>query len=282
MVAQCLHCLNVKTIKKKGLQMSTNAMHVAKTGLNAQQVRMQIISNNLANVNTNGFKRDRANFESLLYQVIRSSGAQTSVDTELTSGFSVGTGVNIVNSNKLHSQGSIVSTDNALDLAIDGGGFFQVLLPDGQIVYTRNGAFARNNEGTLTTNSGFILQPEIVIPAEATKINVSSDGIVSVQIPEQVDAQEVGQLQLADFQNRTGLQPIGENFYIETTASGPPVLENPFNAGFGKLIQGSLESSNVNVIQELVDMIETQRAYEVNSKAITSVDEMLRFVSNNL
>ena len=149
-------------------------MHVAKTGLNAQQVRMQIISNNLANVNTNGFKRDRANFESLLYQVIRSSGAQTSVDTELTSGFSVGTGVNIVNSNKLHSQGSIVSTDNALDLAIDGGGFFQVLLPDGQIVYTRNGAFARNNEGTLTTNSGFILQPEIVIPAEATKINVSN------------------------------------------------------------------------------------------------------------
>ena len=262
--------------------MSTNAMHVAKTGLNAQQVRMQIISNNLANVNTNGFKRDRVNFESLLYQVIRSSGAQTSVDTELTSGFSVGTGVSIVNSNKLHSQGSIVSTDNSLDLAVDGGGFFQVLLPDGQIVYTRNGAFARNNEGTLTTSSGFVVQPEIVIPAEATKINVSSDGIVSVQIPEQVDAQEVGQLQLADFQNRTGLQPIGENFYIETTASGPPVLENPFAVGFGKLIQGALESSNVNVIQELVDMIETQRAYEVNSKAITSVDEMLRFVSNNL
>ena len=262
--------------------MSTNAMHVAKTGLNAQQVRMQIISNNLANVNTNGFKRDRANFESLLYQVIRSSGAQTSVDTELTSGFSVGTGVNIVNSNKLHSQGSIVSTDNSLDLAIDGGGFFQVLLPDGQIVYTRNGAFARNNEGTLTTSSGFIIQPEIVIPAEATKINVSSDGIVSVQIPDQVDAQEVGQLQLADFQNRTGLQPIGENFYIETTASGPPVLENPFAAGFGKLIQGSLESSNVNVIQELVDMIETQRAYEVSSKSISAVDEMMRFVSNNL
>ena len=262
--------------------MAINAMHVAKTGLNAQQVRMQINSNNLANVNTNGFKRDRANFESLLYQIIRSSGAQTSVDTELTSGFSVGTGVNIVNSNKLHSQGSIVSTDNSLDLAIDGGGFFQVLLPDGQVVYTRNGAFSRNNEGILTTNSGFIIQPEIAIPAEATKINVSADGIVSVQIPEQVEAQEVGQLQLADFQNRTGLQPIGENFYVETTSSGPPVIENPFAAGFGKIIQGSLESSNVNVVQELVDMIETQRAYEVNSKAITSVDEMLRFVSNNL
>ena len=182
--------------------MSTNAMHVAKTGLNAQQVRMQIISNNLANVNTNGFKRDRANFESLLYQIIRSSGAQTSVDTELTSGFSVGTGVNVVNSNKLHSQGSIVSTDNSLDLAIDGSGFFQVLLPDGQIVYTRNGAFARNNDGIMTTSSGFIIQPEIAIPAEATKINVSSDGIVSVQVPGQVDAQEVGQLQLADFQNK--------------------------------------------------------------------------------
>ena len=251
-------------------------------GLNAQQVRMQIISNNLANVNTNGFKKDRANFESLLYQVIRSSGAQTSVDTELTSGFSVGTGVNIVNSNKLHSQGSIVSTDNSLDLAIDGGGFFQVLLPDGQIVYTRNGAFSRNDEGVLTTNSGFIIQPEIAIPAEATKINVSADGIISVQVPGQVEAQEVGQLQLADFQNRRGLEPIGENFYVETIASGPPILENPFAAGFGKLVQGSLEASNVNVVQELVDMIETQRAYEVNSKAITSVDEMLRFVNSNL
>ena len=262
--------------------MGINAMHVAKTGLNAQQVRMQIISNNLANVNTNGFKKDRANFESLLYQVIRSSGAQTSVDTDLTTGFSVGTGVNIVNSNKLHSQGSIVSTDNSLDLAIDGGGFFQVLLPDGQIVYTRNGAFSRNDEGVLTTNSGFIIQPEIAIPAEATKINVSADGIVSVQVPGQVEAQEVGQLQLADFQNRRGLEPIGENFYVETIASGPPILENPFAAGFGKLVQGSLEASNVNVVQELVDMIETQRAYEVNSKAITSVDEMLRFVNSNL
>ena len=262
--------------------MGINAMHVAKTGLNAQQVRMQIISNNLANVNTNGFKKDRANFESLLYQVIKSSGAQTSVDTELTSGFSVGTGVSIVNANKLHSQGSIVSTDNSLDLAIDGSGFFQVLLPDGQIVYTRNGAFSRNDEGVMTTNSGFIIQPEIAIPAEATKINVSADGIVSVQVPGQVEAQEVGQLQLADFQNRRGLQPIGENFYVETVASGPPILENPFAAGFGKLVQGSLEASNVNVVQELVDMIETQRAYEVNSKAITSVDEMLRFVNSNL
>ena len=235
--------------------MGINAMHVAKTGLNAQQVRMQII---------------------------RSSGAQTSVDTELTSGFSVGTGVNIVSVNKMHSQGSIISTDNSLDLAIDGTGMFQVLLPSGELVYTRNGAFSRNDEGLLTTSSGFIIQPEIAVPAEATKINVSADGIISVQIPEQVEAQEVGQLQLANFQNLTGLQPIGENFFVESIASGPPILENPFVAGFGKIVQGSLEASNVNVVQELVDMIETQRAYEVNSKAITSVDEMLRFVSNNL
>ena len=262
--------------------MGINAMHVAKTGLNAQQVRMQIISNNLANVNTNGFKRDRANFESLLYQIIRSSGAQTSVDTELTSGFSVGTGVNIVSANKMHSQGSIISTDMSLDLAIDGSGFFQVLLPSGELVYTRNGAFSRNDEGLLTTSSGFIIQPEIAVPAEATKINVSADGIVSVQIPEQVEAQEVGQLQLANFQNLTGLQPIGENFLVETEASGAPILSNPLEQGFGKLVQGALEGSNVNVVQELVDMIETQRAYEVSSKAITSVDDMLRFISNNL
>ena len=262
--------------------MSVNAMHVAKSGLNAQQVRMQVIANNLSNVNTAGFKRDRANFESLLYQVRRLAGDQTSEDTELSSSYAVGTGVRIVNTEKMHSQGSLMTTENALDLAIEGSGFFQVLLPDGRIAYTRNGSFTRNNEGILTTNSGFIIQPEIAIPAEATKINVSADGIVSVQIPEQVEAQEVGQLQLADFQNRTGLQPIGENFYVETTSSGPPVIENPFAAGFGKIIQGALESSNVNVVQELVDMIETQRAYEVNSKAITSVDEMLRFVSNNL
>ena len=193
----------------------------------------------------------------------------------------MGTGVNIVSSNKNASQGSIISTDNSLDLAIDGTGFFQVLLPSGELVYTRNGAFSRNDEGLLTTSSGFIIQPEIAISAEATKINVSSDGIVSVQIPEQVEAQEIGQLQLANFQNLTGLQPIGK-LYVESIASGPPILENPFVAGFGKIVRGSLEASNVNVVQELVDMIETQRAYEVNSKAITSVDEMLRFVSNNL
>ena len=176
----------------------------------------------------------------------------------------------------------MVNTDNALDIAIDGSGFFQVLLPDGRIGYTRNGSFSRNAEGTLTTPSGYVLQPEIQIPESVTQINISADGIVSVQIAGQVDAEEVGQITLSDFANRAGLQPIGESFVVETGASGAAVVGNPIEAGFGKLVQGALEGSNVNVVQELVDMIETQRAYEVNSKAITSVDEMLRFVNSNL
>jgi flagellar basal-body rod protein FlgG len=262
--------------------MGTNSMHVAKTGLNAQNRRMQVIANNLANVNTTGFKRERVNFETLLYQVLRSSGEQTSADTNLTSAFSVGTGVRVVNADKLFSQGSIVSTDNALDLAVDGAGFFQVLLPDGRIGYTRNGTFSRNNEGALTTSSGYVIQPEVVLPEDAQEINVSSDGVVSVQLPGAVEQEEVGQLELAEFQNRNGLQPIGESFYVETTASGEPIVANPLEGSFGKLVQGALESSNVSVVKELVDMIETQRAYEVNSKAISSVDEMMRFISNNL
>ena len=262
--------------------MGTNSMHVAKTGLNAQQRRMQVIANNLANVNTTGFKRERVNFETLLYQVLRSSGEATSADTNLTSAFSVGTGVRIVNADKLFSQGSIVSTDNALDLAIDGSGFFQVLLPDGRIGFTRNGTFSRNNEGALTTSSGFVIQPEIVIPEDAQEINVSSDGVVSVQLAGAVEQEEVGQIEFAEFQNRNGLQPIGESFFVETPASGEPIVAHPLEGSFGKIVQGALESSNVSVVKELVDMIETQRAYEVNSKAITSVDEMLRFISNNL
>ena len=262
--------------------MGTNSMHVAKTGLNAQQRRMQVIANNLANVNTTGFKRERVNFETLLYQVLRSSGEQTSADTNLTSAFSVGTGVRIVNADKLFSQGSIVSTDNALDLAIDGSGFFQVLLPDGRIGFTRNGAFTRNQDGVLTTPSGYVLQPEIAIPESVTQINVSSDGIVSVQVAGQVAAEEVGQITLADFANRAGLQPIGENFVVETNASGAAAVGNPRDGGFGKLVQGSLEGSNVNVDQELVDMIETQRAYEDSSKSISASDEMMRFIAQNL
>jgi flagellar basal-body rod protein FlgG len=262
--------------------MTANAMHVAKSGLNAQQTRMQVIANNLANVNTSGFKKDRANFESLLYQVRRYAGDQTSADTRLTSAFAIGTGTRIVNTEKMHSQGSLIMTDNALDVAVEGAGFFQILMPDQRFGYTRNGAFSRNQDGILTTSSGYVLQPEIQIPEGATNINVSASGIVSVTLAGQAAAQEVGQLTLADFPNRRGLQPIGENLLVETDGSGGPIVSNPLEQGFGKLVQGALEASNVNVVQELVDMIETQRAYEVSSKAITSVDEMLRFIANNL
>ena len=262
--------------------MSTSSMHVAKTGLNAQQTRMQIIANNLANVATNGFKRDRANFETLLYQVRRVAGDQVTADANLTSSFSVGTGARIVNTQKTMTQGSLVTTDNSLDLAIEGGGFFQVLLPDGRVGYTRNGAFSTDSEGVLTTSSGYVLQPEITIPDGVSQINISRDGIISVLVAGANGAEAVGQLQLADFTNRTGLQPIGESFFVQTDTSGDPIVTAPQAEGMGRIIQGALEASNVNVVTELVDMIETQRAYEVSSKSITSVDEMLRFISQNL
>ena len=262
--------------------MSTSSMHVAKTGLNAQQTRMQIIANNLANVSTNGFKRDRANFETLLYQVRRVAGDQVTAEANLTSSFSVGTGARIVNTQKTMTQGSLVTTDNSLDLAIEGGGFFQVLLPDGRIGYTRNGAFSTNADGVLTTSSGYVVQPEIAIPDGVSQINISRDGIISVLVAGANGAEAVGQLQLADFTNRTGLQPIGESFFVQTDSSGEPVVNIPQEDGMGRLIQGAVEASNVNVVTELVEMIETQRAYEVSSKSITSVDEMLRFISQNL
>lgn len=262
--------------------MSTFAMHVAKTGLNSQQVKMQVIANNLANVNTTGFKSDRANFESLLYQILRGAGESTSENTSLTSGLSVGTGTRLLNTSKLFTQGSLIDTGNSLDLAVEGDGFFQVLMPDGRIGYTRAGAFSRNAEGTVTTASGYPLQPEIQIPEDALSINVSSDGIVTVQLPGGVEAEEVGQITLADFPNKQGLQPNGESMLIETPASGASIVANPFQQGMGRLVQGAVESSNVNVVQQLVDMIETQRAYEVSSKTITSVDEMMRYIAQNL
>lgn len=262
--------------------MSSSAMHVATTGLNAQQLKMQVIANNLANANTHGFKRDRANFESLLYQVIRSAGAETSDGTMLNSSSSLGTGVRLVSTEKLHTQGSLVATEASMDLAIDGAGFFQVLLPDGKMGYTRNGAFSRDPNGTLVTSSGYVVQPEIQIPEGVTDITIGATGIVSVSIAGENGSQEVGQLTLANFVNPRGLQPIGENFLVETGASGAPTVAAPVENGMGKLVQGYLEGSNVNVVQQLVDMIETQRAYEVSSKSITAADEMMRYISNNL
>lgn len=262
--------------------MSSNAMYVAKTGLNAQQSRIQVISNNLANVNTVGFKRDRANFESLLYQQFRAAGSQTSEATQLTSGQNMGTGVRLVSTEKLFSQGSIKTTENVFDVAIDGQGFFQVLMPDGRTAYTRNGTFGVNSDGVLTTASGYVVQPQINVPPDALEVSISADGIISVRQPGAAEYQELGQVQVARFQNPRGLTPIGENFLIETAASGQAQISAPYTDGAGKLVQGALEASNVNVVQELIDMIEAQRAYEVNSKSISSSDEMMQFLTNKL
>jgi flagellar basal-body rod protein FlgG len=245
------------------------ALWVAKTGLDAQQTRMTVIANNLANVNTTGFKRDRATFEDLLYQSVRQGGAQTSADTTAPTGLLLGTGTRVV-------------TQNSFDLAISGEGFFQILQPDGTLGYTRDGGFKISAEGVLVNSSGYRLQPELAIPQNAQTITIGADGTVSVQVFGEAQAQAIGQVQLARFLNPSGLQAIGENLFRETTSSGPPQVGIPSQQGNGQLIQGALESSNVNVVEEMVAMIETQRAYEVNSKAIEAVDGMLRFANNNL
>jgi flagellar basal-body rod protein FlgG len=262
--------------------MSTSAMYVAQTGLTSQQYRLQVIANNLSNVNTTGFKRERANFETQLYQSLsQSSGADDGTEGQ-NSSFSVGTGVRIVNTQKLHTQGALISTENSLDLAIDGMGFFQVLMPDGRIGHTRAGTFSRSADGTLVTPNGYVVQPQIQIPDDSTSIIVSPSGEINVLRAGQTSAEAVGQLSLSNFINPVGLDPVGENLFVSTDASGEAIEGVPASGGFGKLQQGYLEASNVNVVQQLVDMIETQRAYEVSSKSIKAVDEMMQYVANNL
>ena len=258
------------------------ALWVAKTGLDAQQTRMAVVSNNLANVNTTGFKQGRAVFEDLLYQNVRQSGGQSSQDTILPSGMNLGTGVRIVATEKLFTQGSVLQTGNALDVAINGRGFFQVLKPDGDLAYTRDGTFQLNDQGELVTSSGYTIQPGITIPDSAQSITVGADGTVSVKLPGQTVPAQVGTLETVDFINPVGLQPVGENLFVETAASGTAQGGTPGLNGLGSLIQGALEGSNVNVVHELVDMIETQRAYEMNSKAISTSDQMLQYLNNNL
>lgn len=258
------------------------ALWIAKTGLEAQQTRMSVVSNNLANVNTTGFKRGNAVFQDLLYQNLRQAGGQTSQDTQLPSGLSLGTGTRVVATEKLYTQGNIVQSENSLDVAVQGRGFFQVLMPDGTLAYTRDGSFQMDSQGQLVTSTGYLIQPAITIPDGAQGITIGQDGTVSVTVAGQSTPTQVGSLQLADFVNPAGLQPIGENLALETVASGSPQTGTPGLNGLGKTLQGSLETSNVNVVQELVDMIETQRAYEMNSKAVQSTDEMLRFIVTNI
>jgi flagellar basal-body rod protein FlgG len=258
------------------------ALWVAKTGLDAQQTRMVVVSNNLANVNTTGFKRSRAVFEDLFYQHVRQVGGQTSQDTVLPSGLSLGTGVRTVATEKLHTQGNVTQTGNSLDMAIDGRGFLQIALPDGTVGYTRDGSFRLDANGQIVNANGYVLQPAITIPANAQSITIGADGTVSVMVPGSSAPTQVGTLQLADFVNPVGLQSIGKNLYLETAASGSPQVGTPGQNGLGSLVQGSLESSNVNVVEELVNMIETQRAYEMNSKAIQAADQMLSYANNQL
>mgnify|MGYP000333053315 CR=1 FL=1 len=259
-----------------------SAMWVAKSGLDAQQLRLSVISNNLANVATNGFKRSRAVFEDLLYQNVRQVGAQSSQDTQLPSGLALGTGVRMVATEKIHTQGNLVQSNNSLDVAIQGRGFFQVLSPDGSLAYSRNGAFQMDSQGQLVTSQGYLIQPAISIPSNATSLTIGLDGTVSALVPGSTTPTQIGNIQLADFVNPTGLQAVGENLFRESAASGAPQIGAPNSNGLGSVNQGSLETSNVNVVEELVDMIEAQRAYELNSKAIATTDQMLQYVNNNL
>ena len=258
------------------------ALWIAKTGLEAQQTKMGVVSNNLANVSTTGFKRDRAIFEDLLYQNVRQPGAQSSQDTTLPSGLLRGTGVRTVATEKLHTQGNIVQTDNALDMAIDGRGYFQILRPDGSLGYSRDGSFQLDAQGQMVTSGGYLLQPGITIPSNVTSITIGTDGVVSVLEPGNAVPTQVGQVQLVDFVNPSGLQAIGQNLFLETGSSGAPQQGNPGIGGLGQITQGSLETSNVNVVEEMVNMIETQRAYEINSKAIAASDQMMQYINNNV
>ena len=258
------------------------SLWIAKTGLTAQQTRMSVISNNLANVNTTGFKKDRAVFEDLLYQNIVPAGGQVDVESETPTGLMLGTGTRVVATEKLHAQGNIITTENALDLAVSGDGYFSVQQADGTIAYTRDGGFKLSAEGSLVTAGGQAILPAITVPQNAASLTIGRDGIVTVELANGGGSSQIGQLQLSRFVNNSGLQPIGRNLMQQTNASGDPIVVIPGSDGAGMLMQGALEASNVNVVEEMVNMIETQRAYEVNSKAISAAAGMLRFLNNNL
>jgi len=258
------------------------ALWISKTGLDAQQTRLSVISNNLANVNTTGFKRDQAIFQDLIYQNKKQSGGQTTEDTRLPSGLSIGTGVRVVATEKLHTQGNITQTGKPLDMAILGRGFFQIQQADGSVAYTRDGTFQIDADGQVVTSQGQLMQPALRIPSDTQSITIGQDGVVTVLTGTNTSPTQIGNVQLSDFVNPAGLQPKGNNLFTETASSGSPLTGTPGLNGLGTLESGSVETSNVNVVEELVNMIETQRAYEMNSKVISTTDQMLQYVSNNL
>jgi flagellar basal-body rod protein FlgG len=262
--------------------MSNGALHVARTGLDAQNMRMQVIANNLANVNTTGFKRDRAEFSTLAYQLITQPGAASSAENKYAVGLNLGTGVSINGTARIDTQGTLTTTGNTLDMAIQGDGYFQIQMPDGRTGYTRAGNFSLSAEGKIVTGDGMPLQPEIQVPANTTSITIGADGTVSATVDGQAAPTEIGKIETARFVNAAGLLSIGNNLLTETAASGTPQVGAPGTEGRGAVKSGVLEASNVNVVEELVDMIETQRAYEVNSKMIQATDEMLRNANQQL
>lgn len=243
---------------------------------------MRVIANNLANVGTTAFKRDRANFATLAYQDMRVAGQRSSGETAYASGLNLGTGVAVQSTSQITTQGTLNTTDNALDLALDGDGYFPVEMPGGQLGYTRAGNFTRSPEGLIVTQQGYTVQPAITVPEGAQSISVSPTGIVTAVMPGEAEAAELGQIEIASFANPSGLRAIGDNFLLETGASGVAQTAPAGENGRGNIRQGMLEGSNVNIVQELVDMIECQRAYEINSKMVSSVDEMLRNASQQL
>jgi flagellar basal-body rod protein FlgG len=258
------------------------ALYISQTGLSAQDKQLSALSNNLSNVATNGFKRDRVVFEDLLYQIYRQPGGNSTQDTLLPSGMQMGTGVRTVGSQKMFTQGALQTTEETLDVAINGRGFFQIQMPDGTISYTRDGQFQMSSEGQLVTTNGLIVAPGISIPINASTVTIGTDGTVTAVIAGETASTQVGNLTLVDFANPAGLQAMGGNLFRETIASGSPQESAPGQNGLGMVEQGMLENSNVDVVEELVNMITTQRAYEMNSRVISTADQMLQFISQNL
>jgi flagellar basal-body rod protein FlgG len=258
------------------------ALWAAKTGLDAQNTQMSVIANNLANTNTTGFKSDRAAFQDLMYQNVQQVGAQSTQNTQYSTGLSLGTGVRIAATEKNYLQGSVLQTGGVLDMSITGLGFFQITMPDGTLSYTRDGSFSMDAQGNVVTASGYPLSPAITIPANVQSVTVGTDGTVSVTVAGSTKPTSVGQIQLASFINVQGLQPTGNNLLAESASSGAPQVGTPGTTGLGSLQQGSLETSNVNTVTELVNMIQCQRAYEMNSKAITTTDQMLQYLTQNI
>jgi flagellar basal-body rod protein FlgG len=252
------------------------SLNIAATGMAAQQTQLEGISNNIANVNTNGFKKQRVDFQDLLYQTVRAPGAPTSATTQSPTGVQLGSGVRVAGTSRVFSEGTILVTDNPLDLAIEGEGFFVVQRPDGVPAYSRTGDFQKDSQGQIVTAEGMPLDPPIVIPPDAVSVSIGSDGTVSVLLPAQATPVQIGQITTATFVNPAGLSALGHNLFLATSASGEPDIGSPAEGGRGALMQGALEKSNVDVVEEMVGLISTQRAYEVNSKIITAADEMLR------